>query len=49
MNNKNTDELLEELQNQIGQIELQITRLLAEKSLLELQIHELLEENHGQS
>ena len=39
---KNIDEKLEELQNEIGMIELQINRLLAEKSLLQAQMEELL-------
>lgn len=45
---KNIDEKLEELQNEIGMIELQINRLLAEKSLLQAQMEELLNgiQNH---
>ena len=45
---KNIDEQLEELQNEIGMIDLQINRLLAEKSLLQAQMEELLNgiQNH---
>ena len=39
---KNIDEKLEELQNEIGMIELQINRLLAEKSLLQTLLEDLL-------
>ena len=50
MKNKSIDDQLEELQNEIGMIELRISTLLAEKNLLEAQVEELLKEaTHGQS
>ena len=39
---KSIDEQIEELQNKIGMIELQINRLLAEKSLLQTLLEDLL-------
>ena len=43
---KSTEEKMENLQNEIGMIELQINRLLAEKSLLEAMLQELLDNEH---
>ena len=40
---KGIEERLEELQNEIGMIEMQINKLLAKKSVLEARLQELLE------